>query len=291
MNDETKGLLDGYLTAHDFSPHTRRAIRSDLAKFVMWFETANQEPFDLKRVTVQDVADFRDHLRDVRHQAVASVNRALVSIRRFLGHLVQSGSLPGNPGDAVKELKRMPAVPTGLSVAETRKVLREVEIRGDVRGKAVLSLMLFGGLRVSDVVTLELQDVEIQERSGRLICRRGKGNKLRVVPLCLQARRALTDYLATRPPVETDHVFVGERGALTENGIRGICEKYSAVSGVEFTPHTLRHTFAHRYLHQSRNDLVGLAQILGHENLNTTSLYTKRKEDELQQAVETMQYS
>jgi integrase/recombinase XerC len=291
MNEATRSLLESYLASRDLSPHSRRAIRSDLAKFVRWFEAANQEPFDVTRVTVQDLADFRDHLAHVRHQAVATVNRGLVSIRGFLGHLVQSGSLPGNPGQAVKELKRMPSVPKGLSVAETRKVLREVELRGDRRAKAVLSLMLFAGLRVSDVVGLELSDLEIQERSGRVICRRGKGNKQRMVPLSLQARRAVAEYLQTRPPLDSNSVFIGERGPLTANGIRAICLRFSAICGITFTPHTLRHTFAHRYLQQSGNDLVGLAQVLGHENLNTTSIYTKKRQEELQQAVEAMGYS
>ena len=98
-------------------------------------------------------------------------------------------------------------------------------------------------------------------------------------------------YLEHRPPLRSEKVFVGERGPLTPRGVRGLCEKYSVFIGVKLHPHLLRHTFAHRFLENNPGDLVGLAQILGHESLNTTAIYTKRAEDELQQAMEKMQYS
>ena len=286
---EIGALLDEYLAGRDCSGHTAKAIRCDLAKFVRWFETANQERFDVRRVTVRDIADFREHCHRVRRQAVATVNRSLVSIRRFLGHLVQSGGISSNPAEAVKELKRMPSVPKGLSTPEVRKVMREVELRGDLRACAILNLMLFGGLRVGDVVGLDLDDVVIGERSGQLTYRRGKGHKQRIVPLPLEARRALAQYLESRPPSGSGVLFLGERGPLTEDGVRAICAKYSACSGVFFTPHVLRHTFAHRYL-DSGGDIASLAQILGHENLNTTAIYTRRTEEELARMSDNVRY-
>jgi site-specific recombinase XerD len=283
-------LVDDFLHAHDYSHHTDRAIRSDLTKFAGWFTTANNERFDPARVTVRDVADFREHLARVRRQSVSTVNRSLVSVRRFLGHLVQSGALAENPAESVRELRRMPTVPKGLTTAQVRKVLREIELRQDRRAGAIIGLMLFGGLRVSDVVGLDLSDVTITPRSGQAICRHGKGNKLRMVPLPVEARRMLSIYLECRPPVQSQAVFIGERGPLTDDGVRAICSRYAAITGVNFSPHTLRHTFAHRFLASSSNDIVALAQILGHESLNTTAIYTKRSQDELQQRVEEMQY-
>lgn len=282
-------VVDEYLAANDFSRHTIKAIKCDLAKFIRWFESANEERFDLHRVTVRDVADFREHLARVRRQSVATVNRALVSIRRLLAHLVRSGALAGNPAESVKELRRMPTVPQGLQSAQVRKIMREVELRGDKRAAAILGLMLYGGLRVSDVVGLHLDDLEIGPRSGRVTCH-GKGNKQRIVPLPVEARRALVDYLESRPPSDSQVVFIGERGPLTDDGVRTICSKYSAITGVRFTPHVLRHTFAHRFLEQTRNDLVALAQILGHESLTTTSIYAKRSQEDLQRCVDGMRY-
>jgi len=286
---ELPTCVHDFLDANDFSRHTSKAFKSDLAKFIKWFETANGERFDPARVTVRDVADFREHLARVRRQAVSTVNRALVSIRRLLAHLVRSGDLPANPAEAVKELRRIPTVPKGLTTAQVRKVMREVELRGDIRATAVLSIMLYCGLRVSDVAGLSLEDVEINVRSGQLICRWGKGNKQRIVPLPLEARRATSKYLDVRPPSQDRRLFLGERGPLTEDGVRAICSKYSACSGVFFTPHVLRHTFAHRFLADS-GDLASLAQLLGHENLNTTAIYTKRSQEELGRLTEDLRY-
>lgn len=282
--------LDDFLSANDFSEKTVKAIKADHRKFVTWFTTANKERLDLTRITTRDIADFRTHLRDVRRQAVATVNRALVTLRRVLGHAESSGLIETNPASVVKELRRMPMTPKGLTTAEVRKILREIEIRQDHKANAIIGLMLFAGLRASEVIGLERDDVTIGPRSGQVICRQGKGNKQRIVPLSVEARRLLTNYTETRPPVNCGAVFIGERGPLGYSGLRRICLKYSAITAVSFTSHQLRHTFAHRFLNQNSNDLVALAQILGHEDLNTTSRYTKRRDDELQASVDNMRY-
>jgi integrase/recombinase XerC len=96
--------------------------------------------------------------------------------------------------------------------------------------------------------------------------------------------------LETRPPIQSAKVFVGERGSLGDRGIRAIVEKYGAICGIDMHPHLLRHTMAHQYLENNPGDLVGLAQILGHESLNTTARYTKRSEGQLAEATERLTY-
>jgi len=169
-------------------------------------------------------------------------------------------------------------------------LLREVELRQDIRSTAIFNLFLFTGCRVGDLVELELSDLMISERSGSVVFRNGKGNKQRSVPLPLIARRALQSWLESRPPVASSNVFVGERGELTDRGVRNLCDKYSALCGFKLHPHLLRHTMAHQFLADNQNDLVSLAQLLGHESLNTTARYTKRTQDQLGEASDRLSY-
>jgi integrase/recombinase XerC len=286
---EEPSLVAAYLMGHDFSDHTRKAIKNDLRKFVRWFAQANRELFIVKRVTLRDVTDFRNHLHRDQRQAVASVNRALVSIRRFFDWLVRSGHVEANPAKLVKELRRQPLAPKGLERADVRRLLREIELRADVRAAAVFGLMLYTGCRVSDLVNLELPDLLISERTGSVVFRHAKGRKQRTVPLPLPARRALQVYLEVRPAVSAN-VFVGERGPITDCGVRALCRKYSALIGVRLHPHVFRHTMAKQFLVDNGNDLVSLAQILGHENLQTTSRYSQRGAEQLAEGVERLSY-
>lgn len=290
VGSDVPRLFGEYLQSSDMSANTRRAVINDLRKFALWFTEANREPLTFSRVTTRDMSDFRDSLRRDQQQAVATVNRALVSVRKMLGWLIEAGHLPVNPAKGVKELRKQELAPKGLDRAQVRRLFREIELRNDIRANAVFSFIIYTGCRVGDLVALKLDDLLLTERSGSAVFRSGKGNKQRSVPVPLAARKTLVAYLETRPPVASDAVFVGERGALTDKGVRCLCDKYSVICGFKLHPHLLRHTMAHKFLEDNPGDLVSLAQILGHENLNTTKRYVARTEQQLADAAEKMQF-
>jgi len=282
-------LFCQFIDMLDVSRHTIDALVLDIRKFAKWFHTVNSEPWDIERVTSRDIIDFRDQLKSNK-QAVSTINRNLASIRKFFKWLCQNDLITVNPTLTIKELRKQPLAPQGLSRSEVRKLLREVELRKDIRSKGIFSLILYTGARLSDVTFLELSDLTISDRSGTVFYRHGKGSKQRIVPLPLQARKAISQYLESRPPVDSQRVFIGERGELNRRGIQTIFEKYRALTGIDnLHCHVLRHTFSHNFL-SSGGNLVQLASILGHESLNTVSIYTKNTIEQLGEAVDRMGY-
>ena len=279
-----------FLEGHDFRPNTLRAFANDLRSFMLWFTQRNGERFLVRRISHRDVVDFKTHQRNEKGLAVATVNRSLVTLRKFLGWLVERGVLATNPADAVKELKRGELSPQGLERAEVRRLLRECELRGDIRATALFSLFLYTGARVSEVVALTLADIVLSERSGSVCFRDAKGGKQRSCPLPLSARRAMQAWLDVRPPVGSLRIFIGCRGALKEDAVRKLCDKYSAILGVRFHPHALRHSMAHQYLADNSNDLVGLSMLLGHESINTTRRYSLKTAEALAEGAERMEW-
>jgi integrase/recombinase XerC len=290
VREEEGSLFKQFLASHDFSPHTIKAFTFDLRKFASFFVEANHEPFNTQRVTTADVTSFKRFLREEKNQSVSTVNRALVSIRKYLGWLVDQSILSNNAAKGVKELRLQKLAPKGLERNQVRSMLREAELRNDIRSLAIFSFFLHTGCRVSDLIHFQMGDLLMSERNGTAIFKHGKGGKQRQVPLPLPARKALEAYLTIRPSVSVQNIFLGERGPLTDRGIRNLCDKYSAICGFKIHPHLLRHTMAHQFLKDTGNDLVSLAQILGHENMNITARYTQRNCQQLAEAVDKLAY-
>jgi len=291
MNDFETSLFSRFLNENDFAIKTREAFASDFKKWVSYFERVYGEGYDSRTVTLRDVTDFRSHLREERGQAVATVNRCLVTLRRYFSFLAQEEVIAQNPAAKVKELRRTPSAPKSIDRTTIRRMIRESIVREDVRASSVLSLFVYCGLRLSEVAMLKLGDVDLSERRGMLVVKHGKNNKERAVPVPAEARGHLTEYLACRPPVESDRVYIGQGcKPLGPDGVRYLVEKYGLAVGYHITPHRLRHSFSTEFLAANNNDLVGLAQILGHESIQTTSRYTQRGQSQLAASSEQVRF-
>ena len=158
----------------------------------------------------------------------------------------------------------------------------------DKRNVALLALMAKAGLRVGEVVALELADIELNARSGWATVRMGKGNKTRRVPLNSDVRQALQAYLAVRPDVPAKALFFSRTGTpLSARDVQRLVAELARRAGIpgRVTPHTLRHTFATRALEKGA-DVAAVAAILGHESIATTSRYLHPSEARLAEVVE-----
>jgi site-specific recombinase XerD len=170
------------------------------------------------------------------------------------------------------------------------KLVQTVERHGGKRDQAIVLTLRHTGLRVSELCALRLPDVELGERKGSVTVRAGKGAKYRVVPLNVDARRAIMAYLTVRPAVTDDHLFIGQRrDGLRPAAVEDLVRKYARLAGLaDVTPHTLRHSFGKGLL-DAGTDLVTVAALLGHSRLETTAIYTHPSDRDLQHAVERLE--
>lgn len=278
-------LYQKYLSSKGKSLHTVKNYISDLRQFAKWFEESTEEKFSPDKITEIDVRGYRSYLMGIRNLKPASIKRKLEAIRKFLDWAVKHEIITKNPA---KEVEAPPAVtlpPKSLSEKEFLRLRRSFYKEGNERDIAIFEVLANTGIRVSELCSLKLSDVQISERKGKLIVRYGKGQKYREVPLNSDARKALNEYLKSRADENNERLFLGERGPLTPSGVFRIIKRYARDAGVEVSPHQLRHTFARRLL-QSGADIVTVQQILGHANLNTTAVYLKPDYAEQEEAVE-----
>lgn len=224
----------------------------------------------------------------------ATINRRLVFLKSYCRFAADRKHVSGDTLRAIERvplIKRQTLAPRSLTRPQIRKYLREVEKRAPVRDQALIKLLLYTGIRAGEVARLELADLQVSPRKGTLMVRSivAKRAKEREVPIPLEARQILSDYLSDRRS-KSSYVFAGQRGSLTVDGVAWIVKKYGRFASVEITPYVLRHTFAYSYLENNQNDLVGLAKILGHDSVETTQIYTQKRLTDLETAVENVKF-
>ena len=275
------------LARGEASPKTLASYRFDLSLFARWFEQTQGEPLSPAAVTPTDIREYKSHLMNVEQRRPATVNRRLAALRKFFTWAKASRLVEELPTDSVKGVTSSPRAPRSLEKREVDKLIRAVERHGNKRDLALVLTLRHTGIRVSELCSLTLSDIELSERKGSVIVRSGKGSKYRVLPLNVDVRRAIADYLQVRPTVSTDALFVGQRGdGLKPHAVLSQIAKYARLAGLEgVTPHTLRHSFAKHTLDAGAN-LVAVAALLGHQRLETTAIYTTPSQRDLEQAVE-----
>ncbi|MGH2929979.1 MAG: tyrosine-type recombinase/integrase, partial [Solirubrobacteraceae bacterium] len=229
------------------------------------------------------VRDYRNALKDAR-RAPATINAALAALDdfyRFLG----LGAARKVRRDSVPQ-----GAPRALSEEQLRRLLRALECPGRVRDRAAAALMVFAGLRVAEVASLDAADVSLTARTGAARVRRGKGDAERVVPLPAEARAALAAWLAIRPGESGPALFPSPGGAerLSVRALhRGIAGAGRA-AGLSTSPHALRHTYITRLVRRGV-DLPTVAELAGHRRLETTRRYSRPSDADRQAAVELLE--
>src|SRR5215212_4791921 len=278
------------LQRQETSPKTRDAYRLDLLHFADWLARTVGEAFSPEAVTPTDIREYRGHLINVKKRQPATVNHRLAALRRFFQWAKATGLTKELPTDDIKGVASSPRAPHWLDKRDVDRLIRTVERHGNTRDLAIVLVLRHTGIRVSELSSLMLGDVEISERKGALTVRSGKGGKFRVLPLNVDARRAIAAYLKVRPAVSADQLFIGQRGqGISSRAVELLVTKYGRLAGLEdVTPHTLRHSFGKHAL-DAGADLVSVSALLGHQRLETTAIYTTPSARDLAKVVEKLE--
>ena len=272
-------LLDQFI-AHlrverGLAANTIQSYSRDLIRFLAFLESRGRAP---EKAVREDVSAFLGSLHG--RLSARSAARSLSAVRMFFRFLVSEGHMATSPARLVEAPKLPRRLPEILSPQEVERLLEQPDpsTPPGSRDRAMLELLYATGLRVSELVGLQLQNVNLEAGFVRMV---GKGSKERVVPMGDKAREAVRDYRAgARPalagPRNPADLFLNARGrGLTRQGFWKIIKRYGRAAGIRasITPHGLRHAFASHLL-EGGADLRSLQIMLGHADITTTQIYT-----------------
>jgi len=282
----------------DLRPASIRNYLSDVRQFVAWCErswrqgTEQETSFDPARVATPTLTAYRAHLQTEARLAPASVNRALVSLKRYFSWCIAQGFLSLDPAKVVKLVEQTVPPPRNLADQEEQALIAAVTASGNLRDRAIIVVLLHTGLRVGELCRLTRVSLCLGKRSGTItVC--GKRNRYRDIPLNATVRTVLTEYLAADPVLQVaqPHAPIPlfrsakTQAALTERAVGYLIKKYARQAQLSnIHPHDLRHRFGYRMAASS--PLHRVAQLMGHDSLDTTLLYVRGTQQDLQQAVE-----
>jgi integrase/recombinase XerD len=286
------GWVDEFLSYIRFekglAENTVAAYRRDLA---LWREFCRLTTTDPKKVTPKDVTDFLERLRAGRPPATralspSSVARLVVSMRALYRFLTKENKVDSDPTTTLGVPKLPRSLPKAIPIEDIERLLELPDSTPlGRRDRAMLEVLYGAGVRISELVDLDIDDINLDE--GSLLVRSGKGSKARLVPVGRAARKAVGDYLTTtRPEIVKKRaarasggqaaLFLNARGGrLSRQGAWKILKTYAGTAGLgaKVSPHTLRHSFATHML-DGGADIRVVQELLGHASLATTQVYT-----------------
>ncbi|MCX8006888.1 MAG: site-specific tyrosine recombinase XerD [Coriobacteriia bacterium] len=280
MDAAVRDFLAHLAVERGASQHTMDAYRRDLARYQATL--GERGVSDPAAVTREDVVEHQRRLFAAGF-APSTVERNMAAVRSFHRFCLREGFADLDPTAGLPLPKVPSRLPQAISVEEAERLLSQPFPDGPagLRDRAILEVLYGCGLRVSELVGLNTDDVDLPGGFVRVF---GKGAKERVVPIGGYAARAVEDYLAHGRPylrsarsvagADRSALFVNQRGGrLTRQAIFGIVKRYGARAGLDLHPHTLRHSFATHML-QGGADLRSLQEMLGHADISTTQVYT-----------------
>jgi site-specific recombinase XerD len=278
-----------YLDLRRMSPRTAVAYQRDLESFGSFLkgraaglaiDAHHAPPYEsLESAGAADVLAYLTRLNGSRAYAARSIRRKISALRTFYKHLKFDGRRTDNPASDVPTPKIGKPLPKALTERDVTRLLA-VDLAGLTetqrrRDRAILECLYSSGVRRSELLGLAIGDVDLDSRTMRVVG--GKGNKDRLVPLTHVAADAMRAYLGVRPRTASDAFFIGRGGArLSESALYKIVRTYIVIAGLEghASPHTMRHSMA-THLYEHGADLLVIKEILGHESLATTQVYTR----------------
>ncbi|MGX7107070.1 tyrosine recombinase XerC [Hutsoniella sourekii] len=291
-----KSQIDEFLTYLEverrYSKQTIKAYASDLDQFQGFLDST--DPTDLADLTYTDIRLFIAYLHEQGIQRT-SVARKLSSLRTFFKYSLRKGWIEHNPMELVHYSSKRDRLPDFFYEAEIDQILqlaRQSKLANPKRNLAIIELLYATGMRVAELVGLEDYQVDFQNQIIRV---RGKGDKERIVPVGDAAIEALTNYCQEeRPkllalgadPDLSHHLFLSDKGqALSEDQVRRILNLLSQEGGnkLKIHPHKFRHTFASHLMNHGA-DMRSVQELLGHEDLSSTQIYTHITKDNLKKA-------
>jgi site-specific recombinase XerD len=291
VGEDRAAALSAYLAWLEGRPlaaRSRQAYAHQVRRYLAWL--GDRSPVDGDPLAQSDardwaVRDYKRHLKAVERWKPASVNLALAALDSFY---TQIGL--GRPIVRREELSK--SAPRAITVEEQRRLLRIAE-RARARDRAIAVVLLYTGLRLAELVALDVGDLRMSARKGVVIVRSGKGDAYREVPLNALVRQALDEWLAERKARVDDAndkaLFVGRSGRrLSKRSVDDVVRGLGKDAGVSLSAHVLRHTFLTRMVRQG-SDLVLVAELAGHRRLETTRRYSLPSDIDRLLAVENLQ--